>query len=146
MVPMTTAMVGRDFLLRSRTSMPSRIPKYRHQAFVHQSERCYYCDFLMWESNPEAFAARHKISLAQARRFQCTAEHLIARQDNGTDARQNIVAACYHCNHTRHKMNPAPNPEALRQVVIKQLKNRCWHHKTVVAKLSVVLVSPGNAP
>jgi len=116
--------------------MPTKIVQYRHQAFLEQAHRCYYCDFLMWESDPEAFANTHGISLVQAQRFKCTAEHLVARSDGGTDARANIVAACLHCNQTRHRMKPAPTPDALRQLIFKQLRNKSWHRRGVARKLS----------
>lgn len=61
----------------------------------------------MWESDPESFARHHGISSATAKRFQCTAEHLVARQDGGKDTAANIVAACAYCNHGRHKCQPA---------------------------------------
>jgi 5-methylcytosine-specific restriction endonuclease McrA len=116
--------------------MPSSVQKYRHQAFLSQEHRCYYCGFLMWESSPEEFAAFHKISSSQAQRFKCTAEHLDARQDGGKNAKSNIVAACLHCNQTRHRMKPAPTPEVLRRAISKQLQNKCWHRKHVVQQLS----------
>ncbi|RIX42509.1 MAG: restriction endonuclease [Rhodocyclales bacterium GT-UBC] len=116
--------------------MPSRLFKYRHLAFVAQNERCYYCGFLMWESAPESFAKTHKISLSQAQRFKCTAEHLEARQDGGTDAKSNVVAACLHCNQTRHRIRPAPSPSALKAQIAKQLKNNGWHKKKVADRLS----------
>jgi len=134
---MTAAIAGRDFsLLSEELLMPSKVVKYRQQAFLNQAQRCYYCGFLMWEGNPEEFAAFHRISLPQAQRFQCTAEHLDARQDGGTNAKSNIVAACLHCNQARHRMQPAPTPEDLRQVISKQLKNNCWHRQAIVKKLS----------
>lgn len=116
--------------------MPPRLLKYRHEAFLTQAERCYYCGFLMWESDPEGFAKTHKISLSQAQRFKCTAEHLEARQDGGTDAKSNVVAACLHCNQTRHRIRPAPSPAALKKQIAKQLQNNGWHKRKVVGRLS----------
>lgn len=116
--------------------MPTKIVQYRHQAFLEQARRCYYCGFLMWERDPEAFAKTHGISLVQAQRFKCTAEHLVARSDGGTDVSTNIVAACLHCNQTRHRMKPAPTPHALQQLISKQLRNQSWHRRAVARKLS----------
>ena len=116
--------------------MPSRLLKYRHEAFLIQAERCYYCGLLMWESSPEGFAKTHEISLSQAQRFKCTAEHLEARQDGGTDAKSNVVAACLHCNQTRHRIRPAPSPNALKKQIAKQLQNNGWHKKNVAGRLS----------
>lgn len=67
--------------------------KSRSTAFERQGSRCYYCDFPMWRGSIEHFARLHGITLGQARQFQCTAEHLHARQDGGGDGRSNIVAA-----------------------------------------------------
>lgn len=134
---MTAAKAGREFSQFFRgTPMQSRLLKYRHLAFLTQSERCYYCGFLMWESNPEVFAKTHNISLSQAQRFKCTAEHLEARQDGGTDAKSNVVAACLHCNQTRHRIRPAPSPAALKKQITKQLQNNGWHKKKVADRLS----------
>lgn len=115
--------------------MPSSLLKHRHQAFLSQNHRCYYCGFEMWENDSTQFAAAHNITVLQASRFQCTAEHLIARQDGGTNVKENIVAACKHCNHTRHRMKPAPCPDVLRRTITKQLANGSWHRKSVVSKL-----------
>lgn len=119
-----------DFLMATTPA------KHRHSAFISQNCRCYYCGFEMWETNPAQFAAKHNITTEQASRFQCTAEHLTARQDGGTNVKQNIVAACKHCNHTRHRMRPAPSPEVLRRAIAKQLANGSWHRKAAVTKLS----------
>lgn len=37
---------------------------------------CFYCDFPVWEHDPNAFSKRHGIGKRLALRFQCTAEHL----------------------------------------------------------------------
>jgi len=137
MVPTTAAMAGGDSsLIFEEFLMPSNLSKYRHQSFLSQAHRCYYCGFLMWEHNPEQFAAIHKISLAQAQRFKCTAEHLEARKDGGADSRSNIVAACLYCNQTRHRIKPAPSPDKLRVQVAKQLQNNGWHKMKVALRLS----------
>jgi hypothetical protein len=78
------------------------IRKHRNHAFISQRERCYYCDCPMWLDRPESFAGRFGIRPEEIHLFQCTAEHKIARQDRGKDTRDNIVAACWHCNHQRH--------------------------------------------
>ena len=36
----------------------SRIKNLRRKAAESQNWRCYYCDFPMWETDPEAFRAR----------------------------------------------------------------------------------------
>lgn len=62
--------------------------KSRSTAFERQGGRCYYCDFPMWRGSIEHFARLYGITLGQARQFQCTAEHLLARQDGGGWAEQ----------------------------------------------------------
>jgi 5-methylcytosine-specific restriction endonuclease McrA len=61
----------------------------------------------MWQEGKKKFAEKYGISELAATRFQCTAEHLKARSDGGSNDTNNIVAACYFCNHTRHtRKNP----------------------------------------
>jgi 5-methylcytosine-specific restriction endonuclease McrA len=83
--------------------MPScnRIPLLRRQASNRQGGFCYYCDVRMWLASPEELGLLK--GSANARRLQCTAEHLVPRADGGRLSATNIVAACAHCNHTRHK-------------------------------------------
>ena len=62
----------------------------------------------MWTKNAWAFAEQHGLRLEDCVHFQCTAEHVIARRDGGAEIR-NIVAACRHCNLTRHETeDPLP--------------------------------------
>jgi 5-methylcytosine-specific restriction endonuclease McrA len=81
----------------------------------------------MWEKNPTEFISSHGISKRLARLCQCTAEHLIARQDGGRNVKQNIVAACAYCNQGRHKKKMAPSPEAMRQDVQWRLSRGLWN-------------------
>ena len=74
--------------------MTNRIPKYRHTAFKRQSGICFYCGFPMWEQQPSRFAAKHGLPLELAILAHCTAEHVKAKSEGGTDAKNNIVAAC----------------------------------------------------
>ena len=101
--------------------------KSRSTAFERQGGRCFYCDFPMWRGSIEQFARFHGITLGQARQFQCTAEHLLARQDGGGDGRGNIVAACLVCNQRRHKRKLVPEPEAYRTLVRQRLNQGRWH-------------------
>ena len=104
-----------------------RLKKYRRQAFKKQKGRCFYCRKPMWLGGAEEFAKSHNISLKQAKRFQCTAEHLIARQDGGTDDSENIVAACYFCNSTRHKSPRPLSPIEFGKKVLSRLRCQKWH-------------------
>jgi 5-methylcytosine-specific restriction endonuclease McrA len=92
----------------------NRLQSLRARAFAHQNERCYYCDLPIWEDDPHAFASRYGITIRQARAFQCTAEHLVARCDGGKTVSSNVVAACRHCNVTRHKRKRVLEPERWR--------------------------------
>ena len=67
--------------------MPSVIAKNRLIAYQRQSGRCYYCDLPMWLGKLPG--KRHRPAS-----LQCTAEHLVARQDGGDNSARNIVAAC----------------------------------------------------
>jgi hypothetical protein len=77
--------------------MPTKLVHYRTVAFVRQSGRCFYCGFPMWMADPAEFCAHHRLTLAQAHRMRCTAEHLLPREKGGRDSAENIVAACLHC-------------------------------------------------
>nr|WP_199918517.1 HNH endonuclease [Pseudomonas veronii] len=81
----------------------------------------------MWSDDVGCFAILHKISIKQARRLQCTAEHLTARQDGGKDEVSNIVAACVTCNGGRHKIKDVPDPDEYRMLVQKRLSAGKWH-------------------
>ncbi|WP_235818238.1 HNH endonuclease [Halopseudomonas bauzanensis] len=80
----------------------------------------------MWQDAAEPFAKSHRISVAQARPFQCTAEHLKARQDGGSDGPRNIAAACIRCNRTRHKGKKTPEPMQYQELVQKRLDRGGW--------------------
>ncbi len=101
--------------------------KSRSTAFERQGGRCYYCDFPMWRGSIEHFARLYGITLGQARQFQCTAEHLLARQDGGGDVRSNIVAACFVCNQRRHKRKQPLEPEIYREFIQRRLSQGRWH-------------------
>jgi hypothetical protein len=89
--------------------MSRKQTSYRRKAFLEQSGRCFYCSAEMWLTHPERFASRHGLSEREAWRFKCTAEHLVARCDGGSDSQTNIVAACRFCNATRHQIRCAQN-------------------------------------
>ncbi len=104
--------------------MPSKIQTLRRLAFDHQHGRCWYCGVHMWLVSPaELPAATH----AAAARLQCTAEHLLAQCDGGRDIASNIVAACAHCNRTRHKRKSPPDPEAYRAEIRRRVARGKWH-------------------
>lgn len=101
--------------------------RLRKSAFDRQKGKCCYCGFVMWRDNPEGFAQHHKITLRQARHFQCTAEHLRARKDGGTDTSVNIAAACSLCNSRRHRYLSPLSPADYQVFVQKKVRKGGWH-------------------
>jgi 5-methylcytosine-specific restriction endonuclease McrA len=104
-----------------------RLLRYRQQAFKRQKGRCYYCGVPMWSGRADEFAGNYGIRESQVKHFRCTAEHLIARQDGGTDDRENIVAACLYCNLTRHQVLEALPPNEYRKHVLSLVQRQKWH-------------------
>jgi 5-methylcytosine-specific restriction endonuclease McrA len=107
--------------------MSSKYSNQRLAAFKKQSGRCYYCRSLMWLRNIKNFALEHNISESEAERFQCTAEHLLARCDGGKNSSENIVAACFFCNSTRHKSKKPLVPHEYKSHIQKRIKKDKWH-------------------
>ncbi len=103
------------------------LSKSRLKAFKRQSGLCYYCGFEMWLDKPQEFAIKHGLRLAQAAKFRCTAEHLVARYDGGGNRAENIAAACFHCNKQRHAPRVARSPEEHRAHVQKHISKGGWH-------------------
>jgi 5-methylcytosine-specific restriction endonuclease McrA len=81
----------------------------------------------MWEGKPKEFASKHKITKKYAARFQCTAEHLLARCDGGKDQENNIVAACIFCNNKRHQRKKPLGPPKYKALIQKWLQQDKWH-------------------
>jgi hypothetical protein len=107
--------------------MSKPFSKHRNRAFTKQQRRCYYCTALMWLREPTEFAVSYGVGSGDVARFKCTAEHLVARQDGGTNQKQNIVAACWFCNATRHRRPTPPPHDAYRILVRKRVKRLKWH-------------------
>lgn len=109
--------------------MPSshRIKSLRRQAFKRQGGLCCYCGARMWLSSPDELPC--PLPSSAAARLKCTAEHLVPRSEGGTNTPANIVAACAHCNHTRHKRNVPPSPSVYRQQVTKRVQAGSWHYR-----------------
>ena len=107
--------------------MSRKIPKIRFDAFQRQGGNCYYCGQPMWLSHAKQFAKQHRITQVEAKKHRCTAEHLIARQDGGTNTSSNIVAACVYCNSRRHRTSEALDPPEYQIHVQKCLLRGEWH-------------------
>ena len=113
-----------------------RIPKAaRHAAFLAQASRCYYCGTPMWERSPESFVSRYGFSRREVQLLRCTAEHLIARREGGSNAPENIVAAHAFCNHLRHKLPVPPAPLELRKRATQRMKACRWFPGTIGQRL-----------
>jgi hypothetical protein len=103
------------------------IQKARARAFQHQEGRCCYCCQPMWLGDLAAFCNKYGFTLSQAKTLRCTAEHLLPRCDGGRNVASNIVAACLHCNSTRHKRRVPPDPATFRAQVRKRVAQGRWH-------------------
>ncbi len=108
-------------------SQSKTLQKNRALAYESQRGLCYYCRQPMWTNQPEKFCNQYRISLKSAQLLKCTAEHVIARQDGGSNQRNNIVAACLHCNRTRHKAKNAMSVEKYKAKVIRRMDQNKWH-------------------
>ena len=109
--------------------MPTLRTTNRQHSFESQHRICYYCGQEMWLIDPDAFAARWGLTRKQIKWLKCTAEHLVAQRDGGTDEASNIVAACLFCNTRRHKgrCHRAPDPSTYRLHVARRMAFGKWH-------------------
>lgn len=96
--------------------MPNQLLRSRQLAFDRQDGKCYYCGISMWSTGS-----------GHPARLRCTAEHLKARSEGGSNRPENVVAACAHCNQTRHKQKRPPPPDAYRAHVQRQVGRGRWH-------------------
>jgi len=97
-------------------------------AFIRQEGICFYCKQPMWSGNPHEFASKFKISLAQAKRFRCTGEHLKAHCEGGSASPANIVAACCFCNQKRHRgRKEIPSPDQYKNLIQRRMDKGRWH-------------------
>lgn len=107
--------------------MPTALTKSRLKAYIQQAGLCIYCEQPMWLTDIDTFAKTYQISINQAQCFKCTAEHLEAKQDGGTNTENNIAAACNYCNQKRHKRKTPLDPIAYKKHVLKRLAKGLWH-------------------
>jgi hypothetical protein len=112
----------------------NKIAKLRIQSAIIQQCRCFYCGLAMIEPALPEFTPK-ELKPKWQKYLRCTAEHLTARQNQGRDNSQNIVAACWWCNTRRHKgrAENAPNPQKYRQRVQSLMKKGCWHPANTLA-------------
>lgn len=106
----------------------NQLVKHRERAFNSQNGRCYYCSCAMWRpADRDVFCKRFALTKRQARSLQCTAEHVTARCDGGTDAAENIVAACARCNFLRHARKRAMPAPRFKDFAGRRVRQGDWH-------------------
>jgi hypothetical protein len=111
----------------------------RTQALAEaQNWRCAYCGFVMlarWAGNGELWAVigrgrngTHRRTARMMRTVSC--DHVEARAGSGTDALDNLVAACRWCNHYRGD-RPAVEAFARIQRMIRRgtHPHQIWHRE-----------------
>lgn len=106
--------------------MSKKTRKLRGKALILQQGKCYYGGSPIWDSGLSTFAATHAITLRQAALLRCTAEHLKARSDGGSDSVSNVVAACLYCNRSRHSRPSPMSPELYRCHVRSRMARGRW--------------------
>jgi hypothetical protein len=126
---------GRWRPTRTIIFMTSRIARHRARAYLAQRARCYYCQCRMCIGDPSTFARSYGISERLVRRVRCSAEHLTARRDGGTDTRSNIAAVCWHCNRLRHAGKTPMPADRYRDYVRRKISRGAWHVRLVLQNL-----------
>ncbi|MCB1768257.1 MAG: HNH endonuclease [Candidatus Competibacteraceae bacterium] len=89
----------------------------------------------MWLKNADELTAEYGVKASTVVGLQCTAEHLVARQDGGANAADNIVAACKTCNGRRHRKAVPLSPENHRRRVRARILGGKWHPQALVQLL-----------
>jgi hypothetical protein len=112
--------------------MSNSIPRLRARAFAAQEGRCFYCSLPLCNGDPARFAREHTLPVKFTKTLRCTAEHLHARSEGGGNVATNIAAACFYCNHTRHRFKKPLSPEAFRKHVQGRMAEGRWHNAQVL--------------
>ena len=107
--------------------MSQSLKNKRARAFKSQNGKCYYCMIPMWLTEVTDHFFQSRISTKAMSRIRCTAEHVEARCDGGSDAIENLVAACWFCNSTRHRMARPSSSNKYRKHVMSRVKRGKWH-------------------
>lgn len=105
------------------------------RAYNRQGGLCHYCGKPMILAGGGAGICGRAVPRDFLRRMACTAEHLIAKKDGGTNALANIVAACRFCNSTRHARKKPLPPEKYKQLVRGRLEGGRWHPQQILHHL-----------
>jgi len=109
--------------------MTSLINK-RNRAYESQGGACYYCGLPMWlDDEADVLVEYLGLKIRHVPWLRCTAEHLVAKIDGGTDAAENIAAACHFCNSRRHRQRQghAPSAASYRARVAQCMAQGHWH-------------------
>ena len=109
----------------------NKIQRLRTLAYRAQGGRCCYCGVPMWVSSPKELLPIG-IGPRAAKLLQCTAEHLVARQDGGQNVAGNIAAACVICNQRRHRRRVPPSPDTYRELVKGRIARGKWQPAVVL--------------
>jgi 5-methylcytosine-specific restriction endonuclease McrA len=106
-----------------------RLRQLRQLVFEKQNHRCFYCKYPIWHTAVEEFSRAFGVTRRLSKHLKCTAEHLVARQDNGQDTADNIVAACLWCNRMRHyrRQHRAPDAATYKLRVAQLIALGRWH-------------------
>jgi hypothetical protein len=134
LVPRLSSLLGKwGSLNLLELIMPTTLSKYRFKVYIQQAGLCIYCEYPMWLNDIDTFSIQHQLTTKQAMIFKCTAEHLQAKQDGGTDNanNNNIAAACSYCNQRRHKRKRPLDPIAFKLHVMRRLAKGLWHSNMV---------------
>lgn len=102
--------------------MVTQLQRSRQLAFTRQDGACYYCGLRIWLKGQNGPLA-----------LRCTAEHLKPQSAGGGDEPSNVVAACLHCNRTRHRRKWPPAPERYRDEVRRRVAKGAWLPWAVLA-------------
>jgi hypothetical protein len=124
--PQRSVMGASGLQLTIGALMTARKVRHRRSAALSQANRCYYCLFPMCEAGGSPLRNRHRLSRQESALLRCTAEHLKARSEGGTDAAKNIVAAHLYCNQARHQTTRALPPEQYKDWVRDQVRRGHW--------------------
>lgn len=123
--------------------MSKTLYRSRQSAYIAQAGKCFYCGYTMSLRSTIELTPLYGITKKQANRLRCTAEHLIPRSDGGSDLPANIVAACLHCNSTRHRQKTPPSPHKYLAMVRSRIAKGGWHPMEIVkAALPPVFSAP----
>lgn len=107
----------------------------RRMKMLAQGGRCYYCGLPMWEEGADPRLPPICRASILPKSLRCTAEHLLAQSEGGSNSAENIVAACLYCNSGRHRRKCPPSPEAFRSHARKRMVAGKWLAARVDSRL-----------